>query len=106
MASPTLFKPIKIKMLGGIVEEFVDASYRCNNPSLVILQEASEVFGDDCSVGLLLSIGAGHLGVIKLPKADRFQQELLKALTDISEDCELTVDELMRRFSNTSHIFT
>jgi len=106
MASPTLFKPIKIKMLGGLVEEFVNASYKCNNPSLLILQEASEVFGVDCSIGLFLSIGAGHLGVIKLPKADRFQQELLKALTDISEDCEHIADELMRRFSNTSHIFT
>ena len=105
MASPTLFKPVKIQMLGGIVEEFVDAGYKCNNPSLMILGEAADVFGANSSIGLFLSVGAGHPGVIRLPKADRFQQELLKALTDISEDSEHIVDELKKRFSDISHIY-
>jgi len=106
MASPTLFKSVKIQMLGGIVEEFVDAGYKCNNPSLLLLGEAVDVFGAESSIGLFLSIGAGHQGIIKLPKPDRFQQELLKVLTDISEDCEHIVDELKKRFSNILHIYT
>jgi len=106
MASPTLFKPVKIQMLGGIVEEFVDAGYKCNNPSVIVLAEAADVFGSNNSIGLFLSIGAGHPGIIKLPKADRFQQELLRALSDISEDCEQIVDELKKRFSDVLHIYT
>ena len=106
VASPSLFKSVKIQYLGGIVEEFVDAGYKCNNPSVVILEEATEVFGDDRAVGLFLSIGAGHPGVIKLPKADMFQKELLKFLINISEDCEQIVDELKKRFSDIPHIYT
>jgi len=105
MASPMLFKAVKIQMLGGIIEEFVDAGYKCNNPSLIILAEAVDVFGADSSIGLFLSIGAGHPGTIKLPKADKFQKELLKALTDISEDCEHIVDDLKKRFSDLPHIY-
>jgi len=106
MASPTLFKAVKIQMLGGIVEEFVDAGYKCNNPSVIILGEAADLFGANSSIGPFLSIGAGHPGIIKLPKADRFQQALLKTLTDISEDCEHIVDELKKRFSEIPHIYT
>ena len=105
MASPTLFKPVKIQMLGGIVEEFTDAGNKCNNPSVIILGEAADVFGVNSCIGLFLSIGAGHPGIIKLPKADRFQQDLLKALTDISKDCEHVVDELKKRFSDILHIY-
>jgi len=106
MASPTLFKPVKIQLLGGIIQEFVDAGYKCNNPSVIVLREAADVFDANSSIGLFLSIGAGHPGIIKLPKADRFQQGLLKALTAISEDCEHIVDELKERFSDIPHIYT
>ena len=106
MASPTLFKSVKIQMLGGIVEEFVDAGYKCNNPSVIVLGEAADVFGANSFIGLFLSIGAGHPGPIKLPRSDRFQEELLKVLTDVSEDCEHIADELKKRFSYIPHIYT
>jgi hypothetical protein len=105
-AAPTLFKRIAIAAEPGHPpQEYVDGGVRCNNPVREIMEEARAVFGGDATLGCLVSVGAGHPGVIGLAKPDAFQKllplDLVRALTRVAADCESEAQSAARRFRNT-----
>jgi predicted acylesterase/phospholipase RssA len=101
-AAPTFFKRIAISEEGRAKEEFVDGGLRCNNPSVQVLEEARNIFGDDRKISCLVSIGTGHPGTIGLSKPDSFQKilptKLIGVLKAIATDCESTAHGLRSRF--------
>ncbi|MCJ1367398.1 hypothetical protein MMC16_006531 [Acarospora aff. strigata] len=101
-AAPTFFKRIAIGEEGRAKEEFIDGGVRCNNPTNQVLEEARNIFGDDRTVGCLLSIGTGHPGTIGLAKPDSFQNllplKLIDILKRIATDCESAAHDLSLRF--------
>jgi hypothetical protein len=104
-AAPMLFKRIAIAAARGHVpQEFVDGGVRCNNPVREVMDEARAVFGGTATLGCLVSVGAGHPGVIGLAKPDAFQKllplDLVRALTRIVADCESEAQSAARQFHN------
>ena len=103
-AAPTFFKRISIGEEGRAKEEFIDGGVRCNNPTDQVIEEARTIFGDDCTLGCLVSIGTGHPGVIGLSKPDHFQKilptDLVDVLKRIATDCESTAEELAKRLKH------
>lgn len=101
-ATPGIFKSIDIAGIGGIKEHFIDAGTKCNNPAKVVVDEARNLFGYDRAF-VVISIGAGHPGVIGLPKPDRFPNllplQLITALRDIATNCEEVASELEKQFN-------
>lgn len=108
-AAPKIFKAIEIAGTGSIKEHFIDASIKCNNPAKEVVDEARQVFGDDQHIGMLLSIGTGHPGIIGLSKPDAFQKllpvKLLTALQDMATDCEGVASDLQKQYSNHPGIY-
>ncbi|THV03678.1 FabD/lysophospholipase-like protein, partial [Dendrothele bispora CBS 962.96] len=101
-AAPTFFKRISIPGVGGIEETFIDAGIRCNNPTGQVREEAKRLFGEDRTVGVLVSIGTGHPGTIGLSKPDVFQRllpsQLINTLKNIATDCESVADQLASQY--------
>ena len=108
-AALTFFKAIEIASTGGIKERFIDAGVKCNNPCGEVLKEAKEIFGIDRRLGLLLSIGTGHPGIIGLEKPDAFQKTLptnmIAFLRKLATDCEGEAQEHQLKFENTRGIY-
>ena len=104
-AAPTFFKQIAIGEDGHMKEKFVDGGLRCNNPADEVIREARAVFGDNVTLGCLVSIGTGHQGVIELPERSGvsgvFHIKEISALKKIATDCEETDKLLMEKFTNT-----
>ncbi|KAI9811178.1 MAG: hypothetical protein M1826_003299 [Phylliscum demangeonii] len=98
-AAVTFFKRIVIGQ-----EEFIDAGIKCNNPAIRLLSEAQTVFGGDRPLNCLVSLGAGHPGVIGLSTPNIFQNilptDVVEVLKQIATDCEGTAHELSERFGN------
>ncbi|KAK0477682.1 acyl transferase/acyl hydrolase/lysophospholipase, partial [Armillaria novae-zelandiae] len=102
-ATPSIFKAITIVGLGGISASYIDASLGHNNPSKEVRDEAMQLFGNDCPVGVFLSIGTGH------PGPNGFQQprgaekilslELMKTVTNIAADCESVSVDFARQYN-------
>jgi len=103
-AAPTFFKRIEI----GREQPFIDGGLGRNNPSRVVLDEASTLFRTH-PIGCLVSIGAGHTGTISIKKPGFFQQvlptDVIEALKAISTDCEATHEDMRRLFANSSNIY-
>jgi predicted acylesterase/phospholipase RssA len=103
-AAPTFFKRIAISEEGQPKEEFIDGGLGCNNPANQVLQEASNIFGNNRPVCCLISIGTGHPGTIGLVKPDTFQKvlptKLIGVLKKIATNCEETANGLSTRFKD------
>ena len=103
-AAPTFFKRIEI----GREQPFVDGGLGRNNPSRVVLDEANTLFRAR-PIGCLVSIGAGHAGVISIKKPGFLQQVLptdaIEALNAILTDCEATHEDMQRLFANLPNIY-
>ncbi|THU84514.1 FabD/lysophospholipase-like protein, partial [Dendrothele bispora CBS 962.96] len=101
-AAPTFFKRISISGVGGIEESFIDAVIRCNNPAKQVREEAKQLFGEERTVGVFVSIGTGHSGTIGLSEPDVFQRilpsQLIDTLKNIATDCESVADELASQY--------
>ncbi|KAK0431701.1 hypothetical protein EV421DRAFT_137481 [Armillaria borealis] len=103
-ATPTIFKAIMIVGLGGISSSYIDAGLGHNNPSKEVRDEAMQLFGSDCPVGVFLSIGTGY------PGPNRFQQprgmetilslKLMKTVTKIAADCESVSIDFARQYNS------
>lgn len=109
-AAPTFFKRISIGEEGHAKEEFIDGGVRCNNPVIQVTEEARTLFGDDSTLGCLVSIGTGHPGVIGLSEPDSFQKilptEMIGVLKRIATDCESTAEDIAKRFrDHKDHFF-
>lgn len=103
-AAPTIFKRISIGEEGHAKEEFIDGSVRCNNPANQVIEEARTLFGDDSTLGCLVSIGTGHPGIIGLSEPDSFQKilptKMIEVLKRVATDCESAAGDLAKRFKD------
>jgi predicted acylesterase/phospholipase RssA len=103
-AAPTFFKRIEI----GRGQPFVDGGLGRNNPSRVVLDEASASFRAR-SIGCLVSIGTGQAEIISIKKPGFLQQvvptDVIEALKAISTDCEATHEDMQRLFANSPNTY-
>ena len=108
-AAPTFFKEVKINIEGGTTLRFVDGGLKCNNPVVVIMEEAEKVFGGDQPVGCVVSLGSGLKSAIRVKSPTGYQKilpvGLLNALGDIATDSQGTADSTARRFRKNSNLY-
>jgi hypothetical protein len=86
LASPPLFTLISISEV-----EYISGDLRFSNPTLTIISEAYNVFGEEARVACLMSLGSGHLGFLSPPNdsdLDSWNQFLDKALKDSEQKAE------------------
>jgi hypothetical protein len=62
LASPPLFTPISISKF-----EYINGDLKFSNPTLTIVSEAYDTFGEEARVACLMNIGIGRLGFISPP---------------------------------------
>ncbi|KAK0502448.1 acyl transferase/acyl hydrolase/lysophospholipase [Armillaria luteobubalina] len=103
-ATPTIFKAIMVVGLGGISSSYIDAGLGHNNPSKEVRDEAMQLFGSDCPVGVFLSIGTDHPGPngFQQPKGMKkfLSVELMKTVTKVSADCETVYFDFARQYNS------
>ncbi|KIJ49299.1 hypothetical protein M422DRAFT_246386, partial [Sphaerobolus stellatus SS14] len=108
-ALPWLFEAIDIPVIAGISEPFIGGEIRCSNPTMEVVHEAIGLFGSECHVQLLLSIGSGHPGVIEFSETKasgtRFSKEILDSLKNMIADSEHMADELARKYNEISDTY-
>ncbi|KAG6894197.1 hypothetical protein C0992_007123 [Termitomyces sp. T32_za158] len=99
-AAPLFFKSIFIGT--DLKEEFIDGTWRFNNPTDVVCTEAESFYVAKCRISCILNIGTGHPKVIKLPESHKFQDSIpeavAKKLVEIAEDCENTADKYESKY--------
>ncbi|KAK0435465.1 acyl transferase/acyl hydrolase/lysophospholipase [Desarmillaria tabescens] len=103
-ATQKIFKSIMIAGPGEISSLYTDAGFSHNNPSKEVREEAMQLFGSDCSIGVFLSVGTGH------PGPNGFQQPrgmgkflpllLLQTVTKIATDCESVSSDFTKQYDN------
>jgi len=97
-AAPTFFKRIEI----GRAQPFIDGGVGRNNPSWVVLDEASSLFGAR-PIGCLVSIGTGQVEAVAIRRPGFFQQiiptDVVDALREIAIDCDDTHEHMLRLFA-------
>ena len=104
-ATPMLFKGIEISGLGGIKEFFIGGGIKCNNPAKEVVDEASQIYGDNQHVGVLISLGSGHPGAIGLETQGSQGKNLMSILMKIANDCEAVADEFLQRCINLPQVY-
>ncbi|KIJ45325.1 hypothetical protein M422DRAFT_166757, partial [Sphaerobolus stellatus SS14] len=107
-AAPDFFQRIFIGGPGFPKQSYIDGGFGCNNPTKQILEEAHLIFPDQ-HVACIISIGAGKLSPISIPKPTLFQRilptELIKATLHITTDCEIIEQEVAQRFCNAPGLY-
>lgn len=97
-AKPGFFEHIKI----GRQQPYIDGGFGCNNPANLVLEEAAELFSGR-KLASLISIGCGHPPTARLPKGDLgAMNEMFRLMT---EDCEKTHEEMVKRFSGHPELY-
>ncbi|KAK0457615.1 acyl transferase/acyl hydrolase/lysophospholipase [Armillaria novae-zelandiae] len=103
-ATPTIFKAIMVVGLGGISASYIDAGLGHNNPSKEVRDEAKQLFGNDCPVGVFLSIGTGHPGHNGFQQSRGMEKilsvELMKTVTKIATECESVSFDFARQYNS------
>ena len=69
------------------------------------MDEASQVYGDNHHVGVLISLGSGHPGAIGLGTQGSWGKNLISTLMKIANDCEAVADEFLQRCINLPHVY-
>ncbi|KAH9888239.1 FabD/lysophospholipase-like protein [Xylariomycetidae sp. FL2044] len=99
-AAPGYFVPMEIRR-GDEVRTYVDGAMGCNNPVIELVDEATALYGTDCTLGCLVSLGTGFSGSKTigkrkgvLAKYDLFQN-VLKIVTD-TENAHLSMRKSIR----------
>jgi hypothetical protein len=95
MAVPSHFSPVKI---GPRLRQqsFIGGPVGANNPTRELLKEASTVFGNECRVAQIISIGSGIHPVLAM-NSEANEATLSRLLNDIATDCEAVTQELHTR---------
>ena len=106
-ATPTFFKQIVIGTLGSS-QPYVDGGLGCNNPVMVVLEEAILMFPSRY-LSCIISIGTGQAQTIQIPPPTWLQQmlpfDVVTAMQGIATDCERNAQDMMRRFQNTQNFY-
>ncbi|KAH8795151.1 hypothetical protein DL96DRAFT_1827198 [Flagelloscypha sp. PMI_526] len=80
--------------LGQPAEDFSGSGHRFSNPAAQVLREIHAMEGNDRLLSCIVTIGAGHPGLLKDEQLDA-----------IVRDCEREASELGSRFTGTEQIF-
>jgi hypothetical protein len=94
LASPPLFIPASISKL-----EYISGDLKLSNPTLTIVSEAYEAFGEQARVACLMSLGTGHPGFISPPSTsdlDSWNQ----FLDNVVKDSEQKAEEIESQLGN------
>ncbi|KIM22344.1 hypothetical protein M408DRAFT_291301, partial [Serendipita vermifera MAFF 305830] len=79
-------------------ESFIGGALGSNNPTRLLLQEASDVFGKNRQIAQIISLGCGLPRVLSMSSSEnRSMDQILKEMTT---DCETVANELASRLSN------
>jgi hypothetical protein len=91
------FKPVSIGM-SSEQRHHITGPFSCINPAREVMSEAYDSFLDPSSyyVAALVSLGAGHPGIIPAPKAHA-NNEWVNAIRSVLTDCEQTAGEIWRQ---------
>ena len=111
-AAPTFFKRQKIDHQGQ-TREFVDGAMGANNPTRLLIAEAQSVFPLSQGVSCIVSIGTGKKDISDVKAPSVFQRIVMpgvqfsavRAMKDITTDCEAVSEELERRFYDTPNLY-
>jgi hypothetical protein len=90
LASPPLFGPLSISK-GISTFEYISGDLMLSNPTLMIVSEAYEAFGQEARVACLFNIGSGHSGFISSPDGSdlaSWSQFLEKVVKDSEQKAE------------------
>jgi hypothetical protein len=92
LASAPLFTPISV--LNGISTfEYISGDLTLSNPTLMVISEAYETFGEKAHVACLMNIGNGHPGFISPPESSDLASWNL-FLEKVVKDSELKAEEI------------
>lgn len=94
---PSYFSPVKINLPEG-QKSFIGGGFGANNPTRLLLEEASMVFRKHRRVAQILSLGCGLPRVLAIGPSN----EVHKLLQDVAADCEAVAHELSTRPFSTS----
>lgn len=97
------FSPVSFG-LGYRTKEYIGAGLGASNPVREVITEANLLFGGGSTVASLLSVGAGHPGVITLP-SDGGEVDLLKAMRDMMGDCTEIAREIKQKIGRSGIYF-
>ncbi|KIM22799.1 hypothetical protein M408DRAFT_78481, partial [Serendipita vermifera MAFF 305830] len=97
MAIQSHFLPVKIGPR-RTQESFISGALGANNPTRLLLEEASKLFGKNRRVAQIISLGCGLPRVLSVNSSD--MMEVNRLLKDITADCETVAEELSTRLFN------
>lgn len=107
-AAPTYFKRIMIPTRDGVLMPYIDGGLGRNNPTGILLDEASRVFPDR-RPACVVSIGTGRLAPVPIPSPSYIQRiipsNVIRAAIAISTGSEDTAQDIERRFRNEPNVY-
>ena len=111
-AAPTFFKRQEIDHQGQ-THELVDGAMGANNPTRLLIAEVQSVFPPSKGVSCIVSIGTGKKDISDVKAPSLFQRivmpgvpfSALRAMKDITTNCEAVSEELERRFYDTPNLY-
>ena len=98
MAVPSHFSPAKV---GPYMRQqsFVGGALGANNPTRLLLTEASGAFGGDQRVSQIISLGSGSAKALSLDTVSK-EAGVARLLNEMAADCEIVAQELSTRLFN------
>ncbi|KIM28912.1 hypothetical protein M408DRAFT_68658, partial [Serendipita vermifera MAFF 305830] len=97
MATQSHFLPVKIGPPRR-QKSFVGGALGANNPTRLLLEEASNIYGKERRVAQIVSLGCGLPQVLSMDSSDKL--DLDRVLKEITADCETVANELSTRLLN------
>ncbi|KAK6948462.1 hypothetical protein Daesc_010228 [Daldinia eschscholtzii] len=83
-AAPSYFDPIELTR-GGDRRKFIDGAMGCNNPAKEVVDEAAALFGTDCILGCLVSLGTGFSGEVTIGEAQKWHKKLAALIINLKK---------------------
>ncbi|KAI1412586.1 FabD/lysophospholipase-like protein [Hypoxylon sp. FL1857] len=74
-AAPSFFPPMVLSR-GGSTRTFIDGAMGYNNPVYELIDEATALFGTDCTLSCLVSLGTGFTGLLTIGERKGISQKL------------------------------
>ncbi|KIM30321.1 hypothetical protein M408DRAFT_324460 [Serendipita vermifera MAFF 305830] len=94
---PSHFLPVKIGP-PRMQQSFLGSVLGGNNPTRLLLEEASKVYGKDRRVAQIISLGCGLPRVLSVNSL--YEANANRLLKEIAADCEMVANELSTRLFN------
>ncbi|KAI0852479.1 FabD/lysophospholipase-like protein [Daldinia vernicosa] len=97
-AAPSYFDPMVLTR-GSHSRTFIDGAMGCNNPAKEVVDEAAALFGTDCVLGCLVSLGTGFSGEVTIGEAESGIKKtvgLINNLKKIATNTEEVHEDLRR----------